>query len=174
MASEDRGRAVTERRLYIAVVGGGNAPPDEQEQARRVGFGVAQAGAVVVCGGLGGAMEAACRGAHDAGGTTLGILPGTDRSQANRYVDVAVPTGMGEARNALVVRAADALVAVSGEFGTLSEIALALATGVPVVGVGTWELVRKGETVRDLIQAETPEAAVSLALALAEERRSSS
>lgn len=162
---------MTNSALYIAVVGGGRAPGDELEQARLVGLGVARAGAVVVCGGLGGAMEAACRGAHEGGGLTLGILPGTDRSEANPHVDLAIPTGMGEARNALVVRASDALIAVSGEFGTLSEIAFALATGVPVVGLGTWELVRKGEPVRDVVQVDTPEAAVTLALALAGERR---
>ena len=101
---------------------------------------MARAGAVLVCGGLGGAMEAACRGAKAEGGTTLGILPGTDRSAANPYVDVAVPTGLGEARNALVVRAADALIAVEGGYGTLSEIALALRAGKPVIGLGTWEI----------------------------------
>jgi uncharacterized protein (TIGR00725 family) len=85
-------------------------------------------------------MEAACRGAVEAGGLTVGILPGLDRADANRYVEVAVPTGLGEARNALVVRMADALVAVGGEYGTLSEIALALKAGKPVVGVSTWEL----------------------------------
>ena len=94
----------------------------------------------MVCGGLGGAMEAACRGAKAEGGTTVGILPGGDRSAANPYVDVAVPTGLGEARNALVVRAADAVIAVAGGYGTLSEIALALSAGKPVVGLGTWEL----------------------------------
>jgi len=85
-------------------------------------------------------MEAACRGAKEAGGTTVGILPGHDRADANAYVDVAIATGFGEARNALVVRAADALIAVGGEYGTLSEIALALKAGKPVVGVGTWDL----------------------------------
>jgi uncharacterized protein (TIGR00725 family) len=95
---------------------------------------------VVVCGGLGGVMEAACRGAKDAGGTTVGILPGSDRAAANPFVDVAIPTGLGEARNALVVRAADALIAVGGGYGTLSEIALALKAGKPVVGVGTWDI----------------------------------
>jgi uncharacterized protein (TIGR00725 family) len=85
-------------------------------------------------------MEAACRGAKRAGGTTLGILPGLDRGQANPHVDVAVPTGLGEARNALIVRAADALVAVGGGYGTLSEIALALRGGKPVVGLGTWDI----------------------------------
>ena len=95
---------------------------------------------MLVCGGLGGVMEAACRGAKEAGATTVGILPGTDRAAANAFVDVAVPTGLGEARNALVVRAADALVAVGGGYGTLSEIALALKAGKRVVGLGTWDI----------------------------------
>jgi len=95
---------------------------------------------VVVCGGLGGVMEAACRGAKEAGATTVGILPGADRSAANPFVDVAIPTGLGEARNALVVRAADALIAVGGAYGTLSEIALALKAGKRVAGIGTWDV----------------------------------
>jgi hypothetical protein len=107
-----------------------------------VGRALAEAGAVLVCGGLGGVMEAACRGAQEAGGTTVGILPGHDRADANPYVDVAVATGLGEARNALVVRAADALIAVGGEYGTLSEIALALKAGKPVVGIDSWDLDR--------------------------------
>ena len=101
---------------------------------------LAEAGAVVVTGGLGGVMEAASRGAREAGGLTVGILPGTDRREANAHVQVAVPTGMGEARNALVVRAADALVAVGGQWGTLSEIALACKAGKPVAGIGSWDL----------------------------------
>jgi uncharacterized protein (TIGR00725 family) len=108
--------------------------------AESVGRGLAARGAVVVCGGLGGAMEAACRGAKEAGGTTVGLLPGRDRDDANPYVDIAVPTGLGEARNALVVRTADALIAIGRGYGTLSEIALALRTGKRVVGLGTWEI----------------------------------
>lgn len=108
--------------------------------AEAVGRGLAARGAVVVCGGLGGAMEAACRGAKEAGGMTVGLLPGLDRRDANPYVDVVVTTGLGEARNALVVRAADALIAVGGGYGTLSEIGLALRTGKRVVGLGTWEI----------------------------------
>jgi uncharacterized protein (TIGR00725 family) len=108
--------------------------------AESVGRELAQRGVVVVCGGLGGAMEAACRGAKEAGGTTVGLLPGADRGRANPYVDVAVATGLGEARNALVARAADALVAVGGGYGTLSEIALALRAGKRVVGLGSWEI----------------------------------
>jgi uncharacterized protein (TIGR00725 family) len=105
-----------------------------------VGRELASAGAVVVCGGLGGVMEAACRGAREAGGQTVGILPGTDRAAANAFVDIAIPTGLGEARNALVVRAADALIAVGGGYGTLSEIALALKAGKRVVGLDSWDI----------------------------------
>jgi uncharacterized protein (TIGR00725 family) len=122
------------------VVGAGDATAAQREAAEEVGRLLAEAGAIVVTGGRGGVMEAASKGARSAGGLTLGILPGADRREANPYVQVAVPTGMGEARNALVVRAADALVAVGGEWGTLSEIALARKTGKPVVGLGTWDL----------------------------------
>jgi uncharacterized protein (TIGR00725 family) len=112
---------------------------------------------VLVCGGLGGVMEAACRGAKEAGGTTVGILPGTERSDANAYVDIAIPTGLGQARNAIVARAADALVAVGGGYGTLSEIALALRHDKRVVGLATWEI--------DGIETvDSPEAAVEAVL----------
>jgi uncharacterized protein (TIGR00725 family) len=124
----------------VAVVGPGDARPEHESRAEEVGRLLAQAGSTVVCGGLGGVMEAACRGAKEAGGTTLGILPGSDRRTANRFVDVAVATGLGEARNALVVRAADGLIALGGGHGTLSEIALALKAGKPVVGVDSWEI----------------------------------
>jgi uncharacterized protein (TIGR00725 family) len=103
-------------------------------------------------------MEAACRGAKEGGGTTVGILPGTDRSEANEFVDVAIPTGLGEARNALVVRAADALIAVGGGYGTLSEIALALKAGKRVVGLGSWDI-------EGVERVDTPEAAVEAVLA---------
>ncbi|HEX2849648.1 MAG TPA: TIGR00725 family protein [Acidimicrobiales bacterium] len=125
---------------YVAVVGAAMASDDEVAEAFEVGRRLGAAGAVVVCGGLGGVMAAACRGAKDAGGTTVGILPGDDRAAANDFVDVAIATGLGEARNVLVVRAADALVAIGGEHGTLSEIAFALKIGRPVVGLGTWPI----------------------------------
>lgn len=150
---------------YVAVVGAGAAPPDEERAAEAVGRGLAEAGSIVVCGGLGGVMEAACRGAREAGGTSVGILPGTSRSDANRFVDIAIPTGLGEMRNALVVRTADAVVAVGGEFGTLSEIALALKVGKPVVGIGTWDLSRGGERAQPIARAASPEHAVRLVLA---------
>jgi hypothetical protein len=139
-ARADDGRPVTAHPPYVAVVGAGEATPEQERDAEAVGAELAGAGAVVVCGGLGGVMAAACRGAREAGGLTVGLLPGSDRGAANPWVTVAVPTGLGELRNGLVVRAADALVAVGGGFGTLSEIALALKLGRPVVGVGTWDI----------------------------------
>lgn len=143
---------------YVAVVGPGEAEPDEIAAAERVGVELARRGAVVVCGGLGGVMEAACRGAKEAGGTTLGILPGTDRGAANPFVDLAVPTGLGEARNALVVRAADVLIAVGGAYGTLSEIALALKGGKRVVGLRSWDIdgVEPAETAEDAVAGALP------------------
>jgi uncharacterized protein (TIGR00725 family) len=123
---------------YIAVVGPGEASSAELAAAEDVGAGLAALGAVVVTGGLGGVMEAACRGARSRLGRTLGILPGEDRDAANGWVEIAVATGMGELRNGLVVRASDALVAVGGGHGTLSEVALALKLGRPVIGLGTW------------------------------------
>jgi len=128
------------RTPYVAVVGPGAASADELDAAEEIGAGLAAAGAVVVTGGLGGVMEAACRGARSRRGRTVGILPGEDRDAANGWVDVAIATGLGELRNGLVVRAADALVAVGGGHGTLSEVALALKLGRPVVGLGTWEV----------------------------------
>ena len=147
----------------MAVCGSGGASPAELDAAEAVGRELGSCGAVLVCGGRGGVMEAACRGARAAGGTTLGILPGYDRADANEFVDVAVATGLGEARNALVVRAADAVVAIGGEWGTLSEIALALRAGKPVVGLGTWDLPERGG--RGVVAARSPEEAVELALA---------
>jgi uncharacterized protein (TIGR00725 family) len=144
---------------YVAVVGPGEATPEEIATAEEVGHLLAERGAVLVCGGLGGVMEAACRGAKEGGGRTVGILPGSDRATANPHVDVAIATGLGEARNALVVRAADVLIAVGGAYGTLSEIALALKTGTPVVGIRSWELAG-----RPLMEARDAREAVELAL----------
>jgi uncharacterized protein (TIGR00725 family) len=128
------------------VIGAGNATPEDLEAAEAAGRRLAQLGAIVVTGGRGGVMEAACRGAKSAGGTTVGILPGLDRSDANAFVDVALPTGLGEMRNGLVARAGDALVAVGGAWGTLAEIAFARAAGKPVFGVGSWKLGEDGVT----------------------------
>jgi uncharacterized protein (TIGR00725 family) len=145
---------------YVAVVGPGDASDEERARAEAVGRLLGEAGAVVVCGGLGGVMEAASRGAAGAGATVVGLLPGADRSAANPHVTVVITTGLGEMRNPLVVRAVDAVIAVGGAYGTLSEVAFALRTGKPVVGLGTWAL-------DDVVDAPDPEAAVALALELA-------
>jgi uncharacterized protein (TIGR00725 family) len=151
---------------YVAVVGKGEDESLTNRAAEEIGRELGRQGAVLVCGGLTGVMAAACKGARSEGGLTIGLLPGFERSEANPHVDIAIPTGMGEMRNALIVRAADAVIAVGGEFGTLSEIAFALKTGVPVVGVGTWELGRKGSP-DPMIAASSPREAVATALRLA-------
>jgi uncharacterized protein (TIGR00725 family) len=152
---------------WIAVVGPGEADERELALAEAVGAEVAAAGAVLVCGGLGGVMEAACRGARSRAGTTVGLLPGLDRAAANGWVQIAIPTGLGEARNALVVRAADALVAVGGGWGTLSEIAFALKAGIPVVGIGSWELPKEGQAAVGIVAMDDPADAVAAVLARA-------
>jgi uncharacterized protein (TIGR00725 family) len=122
----------------IGVIGAGICNKEIYELARRVGAGIAKMGATLVCGGLGGVMEGACRGAHEAGGETVGILPGPDRAEANAYVAIPIVTDMGHARNVLIVKSSDGLIAISGGYGTLSEISIALKTGKPVVGLATW------------------------------------
>lgn len=152
------------RRMQIAVIGSDDVGLDELEAARAVGAGLAAAGAVLMCGGLGGVMEAACAGAHEAGGLTVGILPGSDPSDANPHVDVVVATGAGEGRNVAVASSADAVVAIGGGFGTLSEIALARRAGVTVVGLRTWELAHAGVDVPTVVAVDAPGAAVEAAV----------
>ncbi len=137
------------------MVGPGDATDTQRAVAEEVGKLLAEAGAIVVTGGRTGVMEAASKGAREAGGMTLGILPEADRREANPWVAVAVPTGMGEARNALVARAADAVVAIGGAWGTLSEIALARKAGKPVVGIDSWDLdeVERFETAAEAVTA---------------------
>ena len=125
---------------YVAVVGPSEASDDELADAEAVGRGLAERGHVVLCGGHGGVMGAVARGASEAGGVVVGLLPGTERSAANPYVTVAIPTGLGELRNALLVRSADVVVSVGGSWGTLSEVAFAVRTGVPVVALHGWSL----------------------------------
>lgn len=152
---------------YVAVVGSGDAGARDLAAAEAVGRLLAEAGAVVVCGGRGGVMEAACRGAAEAGGLTVGIVPGDSRQDANPWVAVAVATGMGEMRNGLVIRSADVVLAIGGEYGTLSEIALALKIGRPVVGLRSFSVVRPDDTPdTGVVPARDPEDAVSRALAL--------
>jgi uncharacterized protein (TIGR00725 family) len=152
------------RAPYVVVCGSGQATTEEVAWAEQVGRLIADAGAVLVCGGLGGVMDAAARGCEAGGGLSIGILPGEHRDPASPHLTVSIPTGLGEARNALVVRAADAVIAIGGEFGTLSEIALALKAGTPVVGLHTWELAKAGALVHAIIETETPQEAVRAAL----------
>lgn len=148
------------RRPYVAVIGPGDATSQQTRNAEEIGRKLAEGGAIVVCGGLGGVMEAACRGASGAAGTTVGLLPGTDRDTANEWVQIAIPTGLGELRNGLVIRAADTVIAVGGAYGTLSEIALALRAGIPVIGLNTWEI-------EGIERVESADDAVSRALHMA-------
>jgi uncharacterized protein (TIGR00725 family) len=158
--------------MQIAVVGGSEASPAVLADAETTGHALASAGATLVCGGLGGVMAAACRGAKLAGGLTVGILPGADRSAANQWVDLVIPTGLGEARNLLVVRSSAAVIAIDGEHGTLSEIAFALRARIPVIGLGTWSLIRPDGAVDEgIVPAATPTEAVATALRLASSGR---
>lgn len=153
--------------LIIAVIGAAECNEQVAALAREVGQELARRAAVLICGGRGGVMEAACEGAKAEGGTTVGILPGDDRGEANPFVDLPIVTGLGEARNALVVRSADAVIALAGGYGTLSEIGLAFKMGKPVVGLDTWKLAQGGQPVEDIIEARTPRQAAAWAVALA-------
>jgi hypothetical protein len=156
--------------MIIAVVGSGTASDELRVLAEEAGREVARQGAVLITGGLGGVMEAASRGAHEEGGITVGILPGTDTRDANPWVEIPIATGLGQARNVIVVTAAHAVVAVGGEYGTLSEIAHALKTGKPVIGLHTWELAKEfAERDENVIAAYSPAEAVNLAIALVKE-----
>ncbi|MFZ5997284.1 MAG: TIGR00725 family protein [Nitrospirota bacterium] len=146
------------QKTMIAVVGAGEAGAALSKIAEEVGMLIARGGALLVCGGLNGVMEAAARGAKAGGGITVGILPRLDKADANPYIDIPIATGFGEGRNVLIVRSADALIAVGGEYGTLSEIAFALKTGKPVIGIGSWDI-------KGVIKAEHPEDAVNKAFA---------
>jgi len=130
--------AVSAASAYIGVIGGSEAEEAELRLAREVGARVARAGAALVCGGRGGVMEAACGGAREYGGLTIGVLPGLERAEANAYVEVALPTGLGELRNGLIVRFCDAMIAIGGGWGTLSEIAFAMRTARPIVAFEPW------------------------------------
>ena len=157
--------------LYVGVAGASRPEGRLLDQAELLGRRLAEAGAIVVCGGGPGVMEAACRGARAAGGTTVGLLPGLDRGEGNPHLSVALPTGLGQGRNLLLIRSSDALVAVGGGFGTLSEIALALRTEVPVIGLATWSLGLDGRPVSAFPVAADVEGAVRLVLEAARARR---
>ena len=158
------------RPLIIAVIGGGNPPPRAIQLAEEVGRELALRGAAVVCGGLSGVMEAVCRGAKSAGGTTIGILPGTQQSSANAYIDYPIMTGMSYARNVIVVKTGRAAIAIDGAYGTLSEIGHALGENIPVIGLETWQLPPRGDLLMGIVHADSPTDAVDKAIAAAHER----
>lgn len=159
--------------IKISVIGGSYCDGNVYEMAYQVGRNIALNNAILVCGGLSGVMEACCKGAKDEGGITIGILPTEDEDTANQYVDIKLPTGLGYARNALVVKAGHAVIAINGGFGTLSEIGYALTYEKPLIGLHTWELHPYSEEyVPYIIKANSPEEAVSLAIEKAKEKLS--
>jgi uncharacterized protein (TIGR00725 family) len=153
---------------YVGVVGPGDAPARDEARARDLGRGLADRGHVVLCGGLGGVMGAVAAGVRDGGGVVVGLLPGRDRAEGDEHLTVALPTGMGEMRNALLVRSSDVVVSVGGSWGTLSEVALALRTGVPVVALDGWRVLTADGAEPDGASA-VPVASVADALAAVDE-----
>ena len=154
------------KKRFIAVIGGNQCSPQEAQLAEEVGRELARQGAILVCGGLGGVMEAACRGASYEGGITIGILPGDSRQAANRYVQIPIVTGLGYARNLAVVKSAQAVIAIDGSYGTLSEISHALQSGIPVIGINTWSLSINDQQDKSIIPAQNAVEAVDKALSL--------
>ena len=154
---------------FIAVIGGSQASRKEIKLAEEIGCELAKKGAILVCGGLGGIMEAACRGASSEGGITIGILPGENRREANSYVQIPIVTGMGYARNVAVVKSAQAVIAIGGSYGTLSELGHALQSGIPVIGLNTWSLSKNGKLNSSITPAKNPAEAVEKALELIED-----
>ncbi len=157
--------------LLISVIGGSECTAADAQAAEAVGAGLARGGATVVCGGLTGVMAAVCRGARQAGGHTIALLPGDDPRAANPDVEFAIPTGLGHARNVIVARAGRAVIAIAGSHGTLSEISLALVYGTPVVALNTWDVSLHGVAPPGLVRATSAADAVEKALALAAARR---
>jgi uncharacterized protein (TIGR00725 family) len=158
--------SVTDKPVFIGVIGGSDITPEVARLAEEVGREIARRGAVLVCGGLAGVMEAACKGASEAGGLTIGILPGESRRDANPYVKIPVVTGIGYARNVAVVKTSQAVIAIDGSYGTLTEIAYALQSGIPVVGLGTWSISIDGKADKNIITAESAGEAVDRAMTL--------
>lgn len=153
--------------ICIAVIGAGKCSKKLKDQAYAVGRAIAEENAVLVCGGLKGVMEAAAMGAKEAGGTTVGIIPGIDRSEANPYCDIVIPTGIGEARNVLVVQSADAVISLHGKYGTISEMAFSLKLGKPLISLVRWDILPEVVSVAD------PAEAVKKAVELAQNARKS-
>ena len=156
--------------MIIAVIGSSEANEELVGLATEVGYELAQNGVIIVCGGLGGVMKAACKGAKQAGGMTIGILPGNDPESANEFVDIPICTGMGYARNVIVVKTGLSVIAVGGAYGTLSEIGHALGDNIPVIGLRTWDFNQDNLDNELFTVAITPSEAVKLAIKVADKR----
>ena len=157
---------MTTKKRFVAIIGGSQCTSQEAKLAKEVGRELAKRGAILICGGLGGIMEAACKGASLEGGVTIGILPGGNRQAANPYVQIPIVTNLGEARNVVIVKSAQAVIAIGGGYGTLSEIGHALRNGLPIVGLNTWRLSRNDQPDNAIIPAQNPNEAVDIALSL--------
>ncbi len=156
--------------MYISLIGASKCGKDLYKLAYDVGREIAKRKAILICGGLGGVMDASAKGAKEVGGMTVGILPGDTRIGASKYLNVSLPTGMGEARNVLVIKAADVVIAIGGEYGTLSEIAHALKMNIPVVGLKTWDIGKDEFGVSRIIKVDDPISAVEKAYKLAKSK----
>ena len=155
----------------VAVIGGAQCSKEDAALAENVGKELANHGAVLVCGGLTGIMEAACRGAVANGGLTVGLLPSDDPKTANPYIRIPIATGVGYARNIAVVRSSRAIIAIDGDYGTLTEIAFALKSSIPIIGLNTWSLSRSGREEESIVRAKDATDAVEKAISLAKGAR---
>jgi hypothetical protein len=157
---------MTVKEIIIAVIGTRKPSPEEGQLAQEVGRELAKNGIALICGGLGGVMAEACRGACAEGGLTIGVIPGDDRKSANPHVRIPIVTGIGYARNVIIIRSAQAVIAVGGGYGTLTEIGYALDAGIPVIGLKTWKISRNNQVDKSIIRADNAKQAVSKALKL--------
>ena len=155
------------KNLTIGVIGASSPTKKIENLAKEVGCLLAANGAVVICGGLSGVMEAVCRGAKSKGGTTIGVLPGSNPDEANKWIDHVICTGMGEARNLVIIKSSDAVIAVGGGYGTLSEIGFALKLNKPIIGLQTWGLENPNMDNLDLKVVDDPKDAVSMSINMA-------
>ncbi|TET53574.1 MAG: TIGR00725 family protein [Actinobacteria bacterium] len=150
--------------MYIAVVGSSEPDPQNEKIAYELGKLIAKNGATLICGGLGGIMNAAAKGVNEAGGTSIGILPSDSRSNSSEYLTFALSTGLGEARNTVIAKSADVMIAIGGEFGTLSEISFALKAMKPVIGINTWHLSKNDKEAEAIARAKDAQDAIDLAI----------
>ncbi len=154
------------QKQIIGVIGESCPSEEGKKLAFEVGVEIAKAKATLICGGLSGVMEETCRGAKSQGGLTIGILPGAERASANPYIDIPIITGLDQARNIIIVRSSQAIIAIEGSYGTLSEIAFCLKLNVPLIGLRTWKLQRENHEIPPIRYAQTAKEAVTIAIKL--------